>query len=548
MPMSRSLLVYIVKSKLSFFKNVRVQSIVIDGNEAGLGESFSMFNCNTNSTLSWRKSGVCALDTWIPISESGASGFLHTLEMPEMPSLYTVELKCTNESNSIFGSAKVPLKCSTEDDQGVACVSIEDATGSELDSLYLYYLFAHAYNPPACKTAPPRSVRVSPVRFHQANAVNNGGPDGLWPLQTPILIGHAGAGMKHVHHESDRLWPDNTICAFRRAEQLGLPMVECDATVTKDYKAVLLHHNFTVRFHTDPFSVKDCNRSFNLAHLPDPPVDEQTTNLVVRYSFSELRGLLGRDPSARPIEDSSSGCITHPKALTSTDPLPDVQGVHGHPLPELADAFRQTSTQLGFNVELKYPRETLLGKITRAIHEDVPITPNLAGPHSYFAKINKFCDKILDTIWKNAGDRVVILSSFNADVCAVLRLKQSHLPVMFITRGGVPSPTEPPDMFHVDLRHTSLAVATSWAQIMGLDGVVTLGSHFGSDPKEHPITEDEISQNASDLTEKCLACFVYGSGVSEDEFFAKATKYGLTGVIIDRVDGYVQEHCDGISL
>ncbi|KER26280.1 hypothetical protein T265_14041, partial [Opisthorchis viverrini] len=412
----------------------------------------------------------------------------------------------------------------------------------------VYYLFAHAYNPPACKTAPPRSVRVSPVRFHQANAVNNGGPDGLWPLQTPILIGHAGAGMKHVHHESDRLWPDNTICAFRRAEQLGLPMVECDATVTKDYKAVLLHHNFTVRFHTDPFSVKDCNRSFNLAHLPDPPVDEQTTNLVVRYSFSELRGLLGRDPSARPIEDSSSGCITHPKALTSTDPLPDVQGVHGHPLPELADAFRQTSTQLGFNVELKYPRETLLGKITRAIHEDVPITPNLAGPHSYFAKINKFCDKILDTIWKNAGDRVVILSSFNADVCAVLRLKQSHLPVMFITRGGVPSPTEPPDMFHVDLRHTSLAVATSWAQIMGLDGVVTLGSHFGSDPKEHPITEDEISQNASDLTEKCLACFVYGSGVSEDEFFAKATKYGLTGVIIDRVDGYVQEHCDGISL
>lgn len=66
--------------------------------------------------------------------------------------------------------------------------------------------------------------------------------------QTPLLMGHAGAGVKRSHQGTSREWPENTVCAFRRAEQLGLRAVECDATTTRDCQSVVLHHNFSVRF------------------------------------------------------------------------------------------------------------------------------------------------------------------------------------------------------------------------------------------------------------------------------------------------------------
>ncbi|VDP91152.1 unnamed protein product [Echinostoma caproni] len=261
--------------------------------------------------------------------------------------------------------------------------------------------------------------------------------------------------------------------------------------------------------------------------------------------MDELRNLFGYEasPSSSPTK---GGRFIHPAALKSDDPEPDEYGPDGQPLPELSEAFRQTSTKLGFNVEMKYPRETLLGCITRAVNNGEPITAHLPGPHTYFAQVNKFCDKVLDVVWKNAGPRPVILSSFNADLCAVLRLKQSHLPVLFITRGGITSATEPPSMLHVDLRHSNLSVALSWAHLMNLSGVVTLGQHFGSAKQLYDTNQDQINSLLSDMQEKKLACLVYGDGVSEVSFLHDAANYGLTGIIIDRVDSYMREYTDSL--
>ncbi|KAF8564289.1 hypothetical protein P879_04609 [Paragonimus westermani] len=453
-----------------------------------------------------------------------------------------VELDCRNESQLLQASAQLSIACSSEHDQGVVCLPLVGSGTAQTDELYIYYVFAHTYKTPDTKTPAPQSVHLTPVHVKANGFVDSS--TSSWPTNTPILIGHAGAGAKHAHQGHGPFWPDNTICAFRRAEQLGLPMVECDATVTRGYRTVLLHHNFTVRFCAESRSENEpCERTFTLDHTPDPPVDEKTTNLVVNYSLSELRNLLGCGPCSSDGEfDKADSMPAHPAPLTMSDPLPDASGIQGQPLPELADSFRQTSIKLGFNVEFKYPRETLLGKIARAAFLKQPINNQLAGPHSYFASINKFCDKILDTIWKHAGSRVVILSSFNADLCAVLRLKQTHLPVLFITRGGVPSNTEPPDMFHVDLRHQNLGVACSWAHIMDLAGVVTMGTLFGANADGMVVSPEDSMQFSLDLAAKQLACFVYGMGVSERKFLEKAAHFGLTGVIIDHVDQYMQEH------
>lgn len=547
--MSNYLLVYLVKTKLSRFTKFRVSSLFVDNTKQPLPSTLHIFVCNVNPKLSWHESVSISSDTWIPVSDQAASGFVYTSTLLTRNSTSVLRLQCSDDHGSAEAESEFSVICSYDFDQGVVCAPISEHGAISPDELYLYYIFAHGYNPPSVETPPPLAIRLTPVKLPASTQVTERTVNVYWPPETPILVGHGGAGMKRAFFGPGRQWPDNTVCAFQRAEQLGLPMVECDATVTRDHRAVLLHHNFTVRFlasvaesqNPDPYE-----QVFSLEHLPDAPVDEHTTNMVINYSLSELRNLFGRtscplDEDERPGNGATPITATHPKPLGPSDPLPDTTDVGGCPLPELADALRHTSTKLGFNVEFKYPRETLLGKIFDAAQSKRPIDTNLAGPHSYFSNINKFCDKILNTLWKHAGPRPIVLSCFNADLCAVLKLKQSHFPVLFITRGGIASNDGPSDMMRVDLRHSNLDVAISWAHMMHLDGIVTVGKHFGSEPSVYPVSQEESMRHSKLMAEHHLACFVYGLGVSVCSFFDQAAQYGLTGVIIDRVDGYVDE-------
>ncbi|THD23339.1 to multifunctional cyclin-dependent kinase [Fasciola hepatica] len=529
--MSRSILLYFLRTKARLFEKFRVKSISVNGNSSGFSDSLSVFNCHVDPSISWKVEGKRATSTWIPVCEQAASGLLFTSPVQSRDFQWSAELECWGRRKSSHTIATLSLNCNQGIDQGVIRLPISG------DELFLYYLLAESYSPPKSNCGSPRSVHLVPVRTRPETLDKQLDP---WPKKVPVLVGHGGAGAHRAHYGGGREWPENTICAFRRSEQLGLQMIECDATVTRDCGAVVLHHNFTLGLRSLPRNESFKGRSFVLDHLPDGPVTKDTKSLIAQYTLEEIRNLLGQ--ASRNSKPHENDHFVHPKPLAFDDPEPDQDGIDGQPLPELNEAFRRTSTRLGFNVEMKYPRETLLGRITHALETGEPVTSDLPGPHNYFAQINKFCDKVLDVIWKNAGSRPVILSSFNADLCAVLRLKQSNFPVLFITRGGIPSSTEPPNMMHVDLRHCNLPVALSWAHMMNLSGVVTLGQHFGSTPKLHTTNEGQINALVADMQEKQLACLVYGDGVSELSFLKKATGCGLTGVIIDRVESYMQEY------
>ncbi|CAL8102072.1 unnamed protein product [Calicophoron daubneyi] len=531
--MSRSLLVYLVKSKNSVFRKIRIKSLRIGNTKPIVPDSFRTFTCNIDPNLSWEVSGREGMNKWIPITENAASGFLYTVAEPDPSSPWLIEMDCQNELESMNAVASFSLSYSHEEDQGIVCLPLKDSGTARDDEIYLCYLFTHDYIPPEIGDKKPLSMHLKPVQLHSIES--------FWPVNPPLLIGHAGAGVKRCFYGTGLEWPENTICGFRRAEQVGLSMVECDATVTRDYRTVVLHHNFTVGFRQIKPKEGFQEPTFVLEHAPDGPVDERTKNLIIHYSLPELRALLGMSSPNGQLDLQSNGKSNnyHPPPMNPSDPIPDMTGPEGQPFPELADVFHHTSTQLGFNIEMKYPSETLMGRILSVFDSGKAVSAKVAGPHTYFAKINKFCDTILDTVWTHAGSRNIVLSSFNADVCTALRLKQSQFPVMFITRGGVKSGSYPADIRHVDVRHSSLPVAAWWAKFMDFAGVVTVGDLFGSDMSSYPIDRNESMRLAADLEQKRLACFVYGMGVSEMEFVRQAYEYGLSGLIIDRIDEFM---------
>ncbi|KHN71694.1 Putative glycerophosphocholine phosphodiesterase GPCPD1 -like protein T05H10.7, partial [Toxocara canis] len=73
------------------------------------------------------------------------------------------------------------------------------------------------------------------------------------------------------------------------------------------------------------------------------------------------------------------------------------------PFPTLVDALKQVDPSVGFNVEVKYPMMQKNG-----MHEC----------ENYFEH-NSYIDVILSDVLTYAGDRRIVFSSFDPDVCAM---------------------------------------------------------------------------------------------------------------------------------
>lgn len=48
-------------------------------------------------------------------------------------------------------------------------------------------------------------------------------------------------------------------------------------------------------------------------------------------------------------------------------------------------------------------------------------------------KLIFFYFQVLETVLKHAGDRRIVFSCFNPDICTMVRKKQNKYPVMFLT-------------------------------------------------------------------------------------------------------------------
>lgn len=89
------------------------------------------------------------------------------------------------------------------------------------------------------------------------------------------------------------------------------------------------------------------------------------------------------------------------------------------PFPQLSEVLDRIDSSVGFNIEIKWSQERIDGT-----HESPIIVDR-----------NLYLDCILDVVLAKAGDRRIVFSCFDADICTMLRYKQNIYPVMFLTQG-----------------------------------------------------------------------------------------------------------------
>jgi glycerophosphoryl diester phosphodiesterase len=132
---------------------------------------------------------------------------------------------------------------------------------------------------------------------------------------------------------------------------------------------------------------------------------------------------------------------------------------------------------------------------------------------------NAFVERILDVVFALAADRGIMFSSFDPDVCLLLRAKQATFPVLFLTEAG----TQTDEL--ADPRMATLASAVAFARGAGLFGIV---SHVGP-LLEAPRLIHAIQEEAG------LVLCTYGRANNTVDAVLLQQQHGVGAVIVDHV-------------
>lgn len=115
---------------------------------------------------------------------------------------------------------------------------------------------------------------------------------------------------------------------------------------------------------------------------------------------------------------------------------------------------------------------------------------------TYAVELNSFCDTVLNKVYDLAGDRHIIFSSFNPDICLCLSFKQPSIPILFLTDAG--------SCEVGDIRAFSLQEAIRFASRWNLLGIVGFAEPFVIAPRLVRV----VKQHG-------LVCVSYGSQNNE---------------------------------
>ncbi|PHH69254.1 hypothetical protein CDD83_5780 [Cordyceps sp. RAO-2017] len=171
------------------------------------------------------------------------------------------------------------------------------------------------------------------------------------------------------------------------------------------------------------------------------------------------------------------------------------------PFATLEDLFRQLPEEIGFNIELKYPM----------LHESEEHEMD-----TYAVELNSFCDTVLGKVYDLAGQRHIIFSSFNPDVCLCLSFKQPSIPILFLTDAGCSAVG--------DVRASSLQEAIRFASRWNLLGIVSAAEPLINSPRLVRVVK-----------ELGLVCVSYGVLNNDPTLVQRQVKEGIDAVIVDSV-------------
>jgi glycerophosphoryl diester phosphodiesterase len=168
----------------------------------------------------------------------------------------------------------------------------------------------------------------------------------------------------------------------------------------------------------------------------------------------------------------------------------------------LEDVLTHLPPRAGVNIEVKYA--------------------TVAESHAFGLRQwerNAFVERILDVVFALAGGRGILFSSFDPDICLLLRCKQATYPVLLLTEGGTNAEALP------DPRMNSLAAAVAFARGARLFGIVSHVAPLIECPRIIHAIQDEAG----------LVLCTYGRTNNTAEAVLLQQAHGVGAVIVDHV-------------
>ncbi|RKU43914.1 Glycerophosphocholine phosphodiesterase, variant 2 [Coniochaeta pulveracea] len=322
----------------------------------------------------------------------------------------------------------------------------------------------------------------------------------------PMVIGHRGLGKNMATNRSLQLG-ENTVTSFVAAANLGANYVEFDVQLTKDHVPVI-YHDFLVSETGIDAPVHTLTLEQFLHINPDSSRAQgvgQAINKQIQKTRSNSPGPRARSLSMGYHEMQSAGLEERMKHTRDFKAKGFKANSRGNfiqaPFATLEDLFKQVPQSVGFNIEMKYPM----------LHES---EEHEMG--TYAVELNSFCDTVLSKVYDLAGDRHIIFSSFNPDICLCLSFKQPNIPIMFLTDAG--------SCEVGDIRASSLQEAIRFASRWNLLGIVSYAEPFVISPRLVRV----VKQHG-------LVCVSYGTQNNDPALVQVQVKEGIDAVIVDSV-------------
>ncbi|GLA28774.1 hypothetical protein AnigIFM63326_006365 [Aspergillus niger] len=265
------------------------------------------------------------------------------------------------------------------------------------------------------------------------------------------LVGHRGFGQNVAGHDYLQLGENTVECPVIPISCQSGSFFCRDAQLTRDLVPVA-YHDFSLSESGTDIPVHDVTLDqFLHASKIQSSMGHPTSILGNRHYHRNRRSRsLTRDydHGAQQMQER----MRHTVDYMNKGFKPNTRGhIVQDSFATIEELLIQLPENLGFNVEIKYPR----------LHEATE-----AGVAPVAIEINTFVDKILEKIFTLSHSRNIILSSFTPEICILLAHKQQTYPVMYITNAGKAP------VLDREKRAGSLQAAVRFARQWGLDGIV----------------------------------------------------------------------------
>ncbi|XP_012226995.1 glycerophosphocholine phosphodiesterase GPCPD1 isoform X2 [Linepithema humile] len=290
-------------------------------------------------------------------------------------------------------------------------------------------------------------------------------------------VGHRGLGTSFKFETKNCAnVRENTVASLKTASHHGADMVEFDVQLSKDLIPVI-YHDFYVSI---SMKRKKQIEAMDMLEIPVKDLTLEQLHLLKVYHVAE-----GREKNPRFFDED----------LEEHQPFPTLQTV-----------LQELEQHVGCNIEIKWTMQLKDG------------TFELNHPFD----LNMYLDIILKVVLEYGGDRKIVFSSFNPDICAMIRLKQNKYPVVFLTQGiTLKYPT-----YH-DPRCQTIPMAMRHALTADILGINVHTEDILRDPSQVKLVKDAG-----------LIIFCWGDDNNDKATIQHLKKLGLHAVIYDKIDEY----------